>query len=239
MEVVLIALLTIIAAGVGTLTGFGTSTIMVPVLLLWYPLPETLLVVGVIHWFGNIWKITLFRMGFDLKLAALFGVPGVLLTWVGAQLVFGIEQEVLVRLLGVFLLAYTLFIFAYPRFKLPTTSLSAMLGGSLSGFFAGLFGVGGAIRGAFLAGFNLPKATYIATAGAIGLIIDSGRLMTYVSQGAYMQALPIWSLTLFIPASLLGAGIAKKIVDRIPQREFRLVVAVFLGIVAVRFLVWA
>ncbi|MBU0648901.1 hypothetical protein KJ969_02255 [Patescibacteria group bacterium] len=37
MEIIYIAFLTIIASAIGTLTGFGTSTIMVPVLLLLFP----------------------------------------------------------------------------------------------------------------------------------------------------------------------------------------------------------
>ena len=45
----LVVLLTFLAAFAGTVTGFGTSTILVPILSLWYPLPETLLFVGVVH----------------------------------------------------------------------------------------------------------------------------------------------------------------------------------------------
>ena len=61
IEIVSVALLTILASGVGTLTGFGTSTILVPVLVFVFPLPQTLLLVGVIHWFGNVWKVWLFE----------------------------------------------------------------------------------------------------------------------------------------------------------------------------------
>lgn len=49
MDMVLIAILTFFASGIGTLTGFGTTTIMVPVLLSFVPLAEALLFVGIIH----------------------------------------------------------------------------------------------------------------------------------------------------------------------------------------------
>lgn len=58
-----IAVLTVLAGGVGTLSDFGTSTIMVPALVMFYPLPRTLLVVGVIHWFGDVWKMAPVRRG--------------------------------------------------------------------------------------------------------------------------------------------------------------------------------
>jgi len=198
MEIALIALLTIIAGMVGTITGFGTSTIMVPVLLIWFPLPMTLLLVGIIHWFGDIWKIALFRKGFNWRLVFAFGIPGVLLTWLGAHFVFTAPEEMLSRILGGFLVAYTLFLFLNPSFKFKDSTITAAVGGGLSGFFAGVFGVGGAVRSAFLTAFDLPKAVYIATAGAIGLGVDSARLVEYWRGGATLGDLPLWSLLVFI-----------------------------------------
>ncbi len=67
MEIPLILFVVIIASGIGTMTGFGTSTIMVPVLLL-YPVPQTLFFVGIVHFFGNVWKLLLFRKGVQWRL---------------------------------------------------------------------------------------------------------------------------------------------------------------------------
>jgi uncharacterized membrane protein YfcA len=47
MDIALIAALTLVASAVGTLTGFGTSTIMVPVLASLLPVPQVLLLVGI------------------------------------------------------------------------------------------------------------------------------------------------------------------------------------------------
>jgi uncharacterized protein len=75
MDIVLIALLTLLASAVGTVTGFSTSTIMVPVLVSFIPLPQTLLLVGIVHWSGDIWKMLLFRQGVRWRLVLLFGIP--------------------------------------------------------------------------------------------------------------------------------------------------------------------
>lgn len=53
MELTALIALTLIASCIGTMTGFGTSTIMVPVLSLFLPLPLVLLFAGIIHWFGD------------------------------------------------------------------------------------------------------------------------------------------------------------------------------------------
>lgn len=237
-EIMLLALLTLAASGVGTLTGFGTSTIMVPVLLFFLPLPVTLLFVGVIHWFGDIWKILFFRSGIRWRLLWLFGVPGLVASFLGASLIVKVPEEILARLLGAFLLIYVGWITLNPEWQLPVHDVTALGGGALSGFLAGLFGVGGAVRGAFLSAYNLPKEVYLFTSGAIGLAVDSTRLITYWSEGISLSD-GLWgALVIVVPVSLLGAYIAKRIVNSLPQDRFRLMMAVFLAVAAVKFLLW-
>ncbi len=239
LEVLLIALATIIASGIGTITGFGSSTILLPILLLMLPLPEAILLAGIIHLSGNIWKIVLFKKGFKWKLILLFGIPGIITTYLGARLTTSIEQDILLPILGVFLVLYVVFLFAKSSFKLPQSSIAAGIGGSLSGFLAGLFGVGGAVRGAFLTAFNLPKEVYIITAATIALFIDVTRITTYIFEGTSLDTKIIYSLIIFILATLVGSFTAKKIVNKIPQHYFRFVVAVFLFIIGCKFIFWS
>lgn len=234
MEIFYIALLTLVAAAVGTISGFGTSTLMIPVLVIFFPPVEAIFLVAIIHWFGNIWKVALFRSGFNWRLLALFGAVGLATSYLGAQISLGANAQILLRLLGAFLAGYALFLIFQSKFKIPAGNVTALSGGALSGFFAGMFGIGGAIRGMFLAAFNLPKAVYIATAGAIGLLVDSTRIITYFIGGATMPNKLWYGLLLFIPVSFIGAQIAKTIVDKIPQNKFRAVVAVFLFAVGIK-----
>lgn len=236
--VVLLALLTVVASGVGTLTGFGTSTVMVPVLLLFFPLPVTLLFVGAIHWFGDVWKMLFFRGGIRWRLVLLFGVSGLLTSYLGASLVITVPEQVLSRLLGLFLLAYVGWLWLKPRWRLPARNASALAGGALSGFLAGIFGVGGAVRGAFLAAYNLPKEVYLFTSGAIALAVDLTRLLTYWQEGVRLPETLVPALIAGIPASLVGAYLAKRIVAWIPHARFRTLVAAFLALVALKLLLW-
>lgn len=236
MEIILITFTVIIASSVGTLTGFGTSILLVPLLLSFYPVPQTLLFVGIIHWFGNIWKLLLFRKGFQWKLILSFGIPGIAATYLGAELVFDISTALLSRILGSFLIIYVIYLFTKTSFKIKQSLPAGACGGALSGFFAGLFGMGGAIRSLFLTSFDLPKAVYIATAGAIALTIDTTRLTTYILNGSRLPRLLFLGLLIFVPASFLGAKIAKSVVDKIPQKYFRKVVAAFLLLMGLKLL---
>jgi hypothetical protein len=145
---------------------------MIPVLVIFFPPVEAIFLVAIIHWFGDVWKIALFRKGFDFRLVALFGLIGLATSFLGAYVSLGANEQILLRFLGVFLAGYALFLIFQSKFKVPVGSLAALSGGALSGFFAGMFGIGGAIRSMFLSAFDLPKAVYIATAGAIGIMVD-------------------------------------------------------------------
>jgi len=239
IELIFLCLLVFIASAVGTFSGFGTSTIMVPVMLLFFSLPLTLLFVGVIHWFGDVWKMILFRKGLRRwRLILWFGIPGILASYYGASLSLVVQEEILTRVLGGFLLVYVLFIFLKREWKLPEHDVTAGGGGLISGFAAGIFGVGGAIRGAFLSAFNLPKEVYLFTSGAMALIIDSTRIAGYLAGGASLEGLFLWGLIIFIPVSFIGAWVARLFVDRVRQAHFRLAIAVFLALVALRLLLF-
>jgi len=228
MRVLYIAALTVVASLVGTVTGFGTSTIMTSVLVFFLPPLEALFLVAIVHWFGDIWKMTFFRSGLRLTLVALFGLTGLVASFLGARVTLGVREDLLLRGLGGFLIAYAVFLLVQSRFRVPPSPTVALAGGSLSGFTAGIFGVGGAIRSMFLAAFDLPKEVYVATSGAIGLLVDSSRIVTYFAGGARLEQALGWGLLVFIPASFAGAALARRIVDRIPQARFRMVIAVFL-----------
>lgn len=235
----LILLLTLVSSFFGTITGFGTSTIMVPVLAIWFPLPEVLLFVGIIHWFGDIWKIYFFKKGINWKLIILFGIPGIIASYFGASIPLSVDANLLKKLLAAFLLVYTIYILFKPKWKLAENNGNALIGGLLSGFFAGIFGVGGAVRGAFLEAFKLSKSTYVFTSGIIAFFIDSSRLLRYYQGNVEIKDFSYSVLIFAIVISFFGAYLAKKLVDIIPQDKFRYIVgfgllfasiALFLGI---------
>jgi uncharacterized membrane protein YfcA len=233
-DIVYISLLTLLASIIGTLAGFGISTIMVPVLLIVLPLPQTLLLVGIVHWFNDIWKILLFREGIRWKLFLAFGLPGILASFIGSSLSLRISREILSRALGIFLIAYVLFIIFNRTFKLSQKLSVAVSSGALTGFFAGIFGIGGEINAVALSVFNLEKAVYVATAGAISLMIDSTRIVTYISGGIRLEPALLAGFLIFIPASLVGAILGKKGVEKIPQEKFRNFVAVFIFLLGLK-----
>ncbi|OEU84127.1 MAG: hypothetical protein BA865_07795 [Desulfobacterales bacterium S5133MH4] len=237
-QVILLCLLTLVASGIGTATGFGTSTVMIPIMVLFVPLPIALLFVGIIHLCGDIWKILLFRQGLDWKLIFGFGISGIVASFLGASFSLHVQALSLKRILGAFLILYVVYLFLKSEWALPKTHGTAVCGGLLSGLFAGLFGVGGSVRGAFLMAFNLPKDVYIFTSGLIALFIDVTRVSRYIWGGTRLQQDVLLALILSIPVSFVGAYFAKRFLDRVPQQFFRIFVGVFLALVGAKLLIW-
>lgn len=237
-EIIYIALLTLLASIIGTLAGFGISTIMVPVLLITLPLPQTLLLVGIVHWFNDIWKMLLFRKGIRWKLFFAFGLPGIFTSFLGSSLSLRISRDILSRALGIFLIAYVLFIIFNQAFKLSQKLSVAVSSGALTGFFAGIFGIGGEINAVSLSAFNLKKAVYVATAGAISFMIDSTRIATYIQGGTRLDPVLVSGFLIFIPVSLIGAVIGKRGVEKIPQEKFRNFVAIFIFLLGLKLILF-
>ena len=231
---ILFWLVAFFAEVIGTMAGFGSSRVFLPIALLFLDFRVALILVAIFHISGNIGRITFFRYGFDRRLLLIFGLPSVILTLVGALLVNYTPQLFLKLLLGFFLIVYSLVSLLTPGFSFPPNKRNGLIGGSLSGFFAGLIGTGGALRGAFLTSFNLEKSVYISTAAAVSLAVDVTRIPVYFRSGFLEPQFYYYIPILFIIA-ILGSFTGNKIVNKIPQSKFRKFVLLVIVLVSVIF----
>lgn len=222
-----------VAEIVGTVAGFGSSTVFLPLALLFLDFRTALVLVAFMHLFGNIGRINFFRHGFDKKLLWSFGVPSVISTLIGALLVSYFPQMLLKGILGVFLVVYAV-VSLVENFRLREDRKNIVIGGAISGFLAGLIGTGGALRGAFLSAFALKKEKYIATAAAIALAVDLTRLPVYLYQGFLGQEY-YWYVPILFAVALAGSFVGKQIVDTISQKGFRNIVLVALLLIGTKF----
>ena len=218
----------------GTMAGFGSSTIFLPLALLFFDFKTALVLVAFLHIFGNVGRIAFFKHGIDWNLILKFGVPSVLFTIIGALLVSRIPQDALKGYLGVFLIGYALYSLWKENFAVSPSNTNAIAGGGISGFLAGLIGTGGALRGAFLTGFKLPKDKYIATAASIALAVDITRIPIYITQG-FLESKYYWYIPILFLVALAGSFTGKQIVKKIPQKKFIKVVLLAIFIIGIKF----
>lgn len=223
-----------IAEVIGTVAGFGSSTVFLPLALFFVDFKTALVLVAVFHVAGNLGRITFFRRGFDKRLALLFGLPSVLLTLAGALLVSYTSQELLKLALGVFLLLFSVKSLFWKDTKIGASSKNAVIGGGLSGFLAGLIGTGGAIRSAFLASFGLAKEKYVATAAIVALAVDLTRLPIYIASG-FLENKYYYTIPLLLAIALAGSYTGKKILNKIPRSQFKKIVLTAIALAGAKF----
>lgn len=235
MNEILFFIFAFLAEVVGTMAGFGSSTIFLPIALFFVDFKTALVLVAFLHIFGNIGRITFFKHGLNKKLILLFGVPSIILTILGALLVNYTPQNTLKLILGLFLLIFSITSLAKPTLKFKPSKKNAVIGGGLSGFLAGLIGTGGALRGAFLTAFNLKKELYIATAAAIALAVDLTRIPIYFGAG-FLESQFYYYIPILLIVALAGSFVGKKIVNKIPQNVFRNIVLIMISIISLKFI---
>ncbi|MEA5425133.1 sulfite exporter TauE/SafE family protein [Arcicella lustrica] len=225
-------LLALISEVIGTVSGFGSSILFVPIASLFFDFKVVLGITALFHVFSNISKIVLFRQGIDKNIAFKLGIPAVIFVIIGAILNKYISQREIELLMSILLIGLSVFLLIYSEKTLAQTNQSLFLGGGISGFLAGLIGTGGAIRGLTLMAFNLEKNIFIATSALIDLGVDSSRAVVYFLNG-YMATEFLFTIPFLLIISIVGTWLGKKIINKIPQTVFRYIVLIVIIITSI------
>ena len=225
-------LLALIAEIFGTIGGFGSSVFFVPIANFYFDFESVLGLTAIYHLSSNLSKIVLFKKGLDKKLLVNIGIPSVIFVVLGGLLTKTFNSQYLELFLGAFLLIIALVFLINRNLVINPNKRNAIVGGSLSGFSAGLLGTGGAIRGLTMAAFNLEKSVFIATSAFIDFLIDFSRTFVYYHNGFIHKHDLIYVPFLFI-IGIVGTAIGKKILNYIPQDKFKLISLILILIIGI------
>jgi uncharacterized protein len=229
---ILFIFLALIAEILGTVGGFGSSVFFIPIAAFFLDFHSVLGITALFHVSSNLTKIALFRNGFDKTLILYMGIPATISVLIGAYYSKFMISDSLEIALAVFLIVLSLVFLIFKSFSIKPTKKNSVIGGVLSGGIAGLLGTGGAIRGMTLSSFKLRPEIFIATSAIIDLGVDSGRAVVYWSNG-YVHQHDLYLIPLLIIASILGTYIGKKLLNKISESNFRIIVLVLILITAV------
>ena len=109
----------------------------------------------------------------------------------------------------------------------------AWVAGGVSGLLGGLVGNQGGIRSAAMLGFDVPRRAFVATATAVGLIVDGARMPVYLAaQGDEIAGL--WPVLVTATlAALAGTVLGERILRRVPEPVYRRVVSALILVLGV------
>lgn len=219
----LFLLLAFVSEVIGTVSGFGSSILFVPLASLFFDFKSVLGITAVFHVFSNLSKILLFRNGVEKNLVLKLGIPAVIFVAIGALITsfFPTKQiELVMNLVLVFLSVYLLL---NSKKQLKQTDANLYFGGIMSGFIAGVAGTGGAIRGSVLSAFQLRKDVFIATSAMIDLGVDFSRAAVYISNG-YFNSEHLFLIPFLIGIGFLGTYFGKFILGYTSEVVFKYIV---------------
>lgn len=213
-------LLALVAEIIGTIGGFGSSVFFVPIGNFYFDFYSILGLTAIFHLSSNLSKIFLFKKGINKRLLITIGIPSVVFVIIGGFLSKLLNTHFLELFLGLFLAGLSLFFLIKSKLVIAATNKNGIIGGTLSGFSAGLLGTGGAIRGLTMAAFNLEKSVFIATSAFIDFMIDFSRTFVYYNNG-YIHKHDLKYVPFLLIIGFVGSFIGKKILVYIPQSKFR------------------
>ena len=192
----------------------------VPIANFYFDFETVLGLTALFHLASNLSKIAQCRKGLDWKLITYLGGPAVVFVIIGGLLTKYLQGYWLEIGLGVFLILLSSLFLIRKELVIKAGKKEAFVGGTLSGFLAGLLGTGGAVRGLTMAAFNLEKSLFIATPAAIDVTVDFSRTVIYFFNG-FIHEHDLIYLPFLVLIGWTGTWIGKRVLEHIPQNRFK------------------
>jgi uncharacterized membrane protein YfcA len=226
---VAVPLVAAFAGALAAVTGFGIGSLLTPLLALQVDTRLAVAAVSVPHVVGTALRFWLLSGGVDRKVFWSFGLTSAAGGLIGALLHNWASNRWLTVLFGGLLLFASASQFTGRAGRMRFRGHGAWIAGALSGLLGGLVGNQGGLRSAALLGFELSKNSFVATATAVGLVVDGARMPVYLaSQHRQLSTLwvPIATATVGV---VLGTLLGSRVLSRIPDVWFHRVLAAVLA----------
>jgi uncharacterized protein len=218
----------IVAGAIASVAGFGIGSVLTP--LLTVPVGAKLAVasVSIPHVVGTALRFWMLRGHVDRRIFIWFGVTSAAGGLAGALLHGYASNRTLAVVFGCLLLFVAVSELTGFMRKVRFGRRAAWVAGALSGVFGGLVGNQGGIRSAALLAFDMKKEAFVATATAVGLMVDAARMPVYLAADA-SGLRGMWPLIALSTAGVVAGTVAGTwLLQRLPEREFRPILAVLL-----------
>ncbi len=234
---VIVAAVAVVAGMVASVAGFGIGSLLTPVLAYQVGTKIAVALVALPHVGGTALRFWRLRRHVDRRILLNFGIASAVCGLIGAVLHAFLASIVLSRVFGglLVLAGISSIVGLMERLHLPRWA--AWIAGGLSGIFGGLVGNQGSIRSAALLGFHVPRDAFVATATAIALLVDVGRVPVYLAtQGSLIAEL--WpEVVIALGGVVVGTLVGTRLLRRIPENIFKRIVGLLILAIGIYMLV--
>ena len=239
LALLLVVVVAVVAGAIASVAGFGVGSLLTPLVGLFIDIKTAVAVVSIPHLIGTALRYWMLHKHVDWRVLRSFGLTSAAGGLAGAFLGTFLSSPILTAILGVLLVFAGATGVSGNASRLRFSGWTAITAGAISGVFGGLVGNQGGIRSAALLGFDIRKEAFVATAPAVGLLIDGARLPVYLLT-QFSDIAATWP---YIVAATIGVVIGTlvggRVLKRIPEAVFRRTVSCLLLALGIALLVGA
>jgi len=218
---------TLAASTIAAVTGFGGAAVLLPFLVAVFGVRDAIPALTIAQLVGNGSRGWFNRAEVNYQVVGWFALGSLPAGLLGGVLFASAPLPILTRLLGGFLLLVVVFRHVQ-KLKMPQMRLRwfAPLG-ILTSFLSAVVGTAGPIVAPFFLAFGLVKGAYIGTEALSAVVMHASKLVAYSSADVLsMRGLAIGLL--LGPILILGSFVGKKIVNRVPDQVFVMLIEIVL-----------
>ena len=237
----IIFVVAVLAGSVAAIAGFGIGSLLTPVFALQMPLKLAIAAVSIPHLTATAIRFYMMRAHVDWKLLRSFGLFSAAGGLLGALAHRWATSPGLTMVFGAALLLASLSELTGAARRVQLSGAAAWIAGAISGLLGGMVGNQGGIRSAALLGFPISRSAFVATATAVGLMVDAARMPVYLwLQGAQMLG-ELRVVMIACVGAVLGTFWGRRVLDRLPEPIFRRAVALLILLLGIYMLAsgWA
>jgi uncharacterized membrane protein YfcA len=221
MTYLLVLSVGLVAGIISGIVGFGSSIMLMPVLVIAFGPREAVPIMAVAAIMANASRVTVWWREVDWRAVGVYALTGVPAAALGARTLLVLPPRIVEASLAVFFIAMIPIRhwLSVHNFKLKLWQLAVV--GAVIGFLTGIVVSTGPVNAPFFLAYGLTKGAFLGTEAMSSLTVYLSKSLVFRSFGA----LPVEAITegLIIGCSLMaGSYIAKSFVLRMDAAKFRL-----------------
>ena len=222
-DVAILGIAAFAASLVGSVAGSGGTAVLLPILVIYFGVRDAIPILTIANLSSNLGRVWFNWREIVVPVVVWFALGAIPLALAGAVLFVKTPNVILTRILGAFLLITV----AWRRFgrgslKIHWAGWFAPLG-AVFGLLAGLFEGVGPLMAPFFLAYGLVRGAYIGTDAMATVLMQVSKLAVFGQNHIIAQRILAFGLIL-VPFMLAGAFVGKKLVERISERIFVVII---------------
>ncbi len=220
MEWIVVLAIGLVAGTLGGIVGFGTSIMLLPVLVIVFGPLEAVPMMAITALMANFSRVAVWWREVDWRVCAVYGLTGIPFAALGASTLLNLSSRTIEIALGVF------FIVMIPaRRRLQSGGMHVQLWhmsliGAVIGFLTGIVVSTGPINTPFFLAYGLTKGAFLSTEAMASLTVYATKAIVFAQFGALTWPI-LWKGMIVGSSVMVGSWLAKRFVLRMDENQFR------------------